>query len=71
MGKIAAGVAPTSTLSESAVDSRDPWTPVCVTTRFPHKILCADQWHNDLVVGTAEGIFRINIGWFRFPFYFC
>ncbi len=33
-----------------------------MTTQFPHRIICADQLYNDLLVATNLGVFRINIG---------
>eukprot|EP00053_Salpingoeca_punica_P019147 m.191945 g.191945 ORF g.191945 m.191945 type:complete len:865 (+) comp17578_c0_seq2:212-2806(+) len=64
VGKIAAGVAPTSTYSESgkaAVTMSEPWAPVCITTEFTQQILCGDSWDNNLVVSTPEGVTLITV----------
>lgn len=70
--KIVSGAAPTSTLSSE--DTRDknipePWTPVCITSSFPHHIISADSWEKDVLVATDNGLFRVIMGVYKFEGY--
>eukprot|EP00730_Choanoeca_flexa_P016757 TRINITY_DN7982_c0_g1_i1.p1 TRINITY_DN7982_c0_g1~~TRINITY_DN7982_c0_g1_i1.p1 ORF type:complete len:876 (+),score=207.88 TRINITY_DN7982_c0_g1_i1:23-2650(+) len=59
--KIAAGVAPTSSLSESGGSVKEPWQPICITTELNLQVLAGDQWGTDLVVASMQGVFLITI----------
>eukprot|EP00043_Microstomoeca_roanoka_P000120 m.26822 g.26822 ORF g.26822 m.26822 type:complete len:853 (+) comp10131_c0_seq1:201-2759(+) len=60
--KIRAGVAPTSTLSQSADESvGEPWEAIFITRTFPELVLCGDQWNTDLAVGTPSGVHLISV----------
>eukprot|EP00045_Choanoeca_perplexa_P013708 m.156182 g.156182 ORF g.156182 m.156182 type:complete len:862 (-) comp16433_c0_seq1:130-2715(-) len=61
--KIAAGVAPTSTFSESgAAGEKEPWQPICITTELNLQVICGDQWDRDLLLSTTNGLYLISIG---------
>eukprot|EP00911_Craspedida_sp_UC1_P002650 UC1_evm1s1950 len=66
VGKIVDGVAPTSQMASAkgaaGTDAqREPWLPLAVTSSFPYRVVCGDQWNSDLVVGSTAGVFRVEV----------
>lgn len=65
VSKIVDGVAPTSELSHSDAaqrPAREPWLPLCVTSKFPYQIICGDQWGAHLLLVTVAGLFKVSVG---------
>ncbi|XP_006818781.1 GTPase-activating Rap/Ran-GAP domain-like protein 3 [Saccoglossus kowalevskii] len=58
---IVKGDAPTS-LATTSLFRREPWEPHCITSDFPHHIVCGDTWGDRLVVGTDVGVYILEEG---------
>eukprot|EP00039_Didymoeca_costata_P025638 m.14024 g.14024 ORF g.14024 m.14024 type:complete len:867 (-) comp4969_c0_seq1:62-2662(-) len=62
--KIAAGVAPTSTLSNlpSVPElQNEPWTPLCVTSKLEPNINVGDSWGRNFLIATPFGINKLTV----------
>ncbi|XP_046845302.1 GTPase-activating Rap/Ran-GAP domain-like protein 3 isoform X2 [Xenia sp. Carnegie-2017] len=42
--------------------SNEPWGMQCVCNYFPTKVTCGDSWSNGLILGTEEGVFKLEDG---------
>lgn len=62
--KVAAGMAPTSTLSTTTTigDAQsEPWTPICVTSRLGSDIVCGDSYLGDFLAASQAGVMKLQV----------
>ena len=60
--KIAAGVAPTSSMStKQQGEAGSPWTPVCITSTLEHDVISGDTWGDYFLIGSADGLAKLTV----------
>ncbi|XP_028407633.1 GTPase-activating Rap/Ran-GAP domain-like protein 3 isoform X2 [Dendronephthya gigantea] len=43
----------------------EPWETQCICNYFPTKVICGDSWGERLILGTEEGVFKLEGGTMR------